>query len=116
MHDEVSREAWAQQERLAARCRHPAGGHEPIELPRPEDLLARFEQVAARWPDALALAKGDNRLSYRGLNERANRLARSFLSTAGPGAQPAAPPVDNGPATVAPQARAGKAGKVCVVA
>jgi non-ribosomal peptide synthetase component F len=72
MHDEVTREAWVQQERLAARCRHVAGGFEPIDLPRPEDLLARFEQGAARWPDALGLAKGDDRLSYRDLNERAN--------------------------------------------
>ena len=115
MHDEVAREAWAQQERLAARCRHAAGGFEPIDLPRPEDLLARFEQGAARWPDALALAKGDDRLSYRDLNERANRLARGLVSAAGPGDEPVALLLDNGPATVVAMLSVWKAGKFFVV-
>ncbi|ARU63633.1 hypothetical protein CBW65_23405 [Tumebacillus avium] len=35
-----------------------------------------FEQQAERTPDALALVAGETRLTYRDLNERANRTAR----------------------------------------
>src|SRR5437773_8228958 len=34
-----------------------------------------FETVAERTPDALAVACGDDRISYRELNRRANQLA-----------------------------------------
>jgi amino acid adenylation domain-containing protein len=39
-----------------------------------------FERQAAETPDTAALVFGDERLSYRELNERANRLARHLLS------------------------------------
>src|SRR4029077_4771269 len=46
----------------------------------PCDLAAsahmRFEQHALHAPDALAVAMGKHRISYRELNVRANRLAR----------------------------------------
>ncbi|MEC4019668.1 amino acid adenylation domain-containing protein [Streptomyces sp. H27-D2] len=38
-----------------------------------------FEQCAARTPDAVAVVCGDLALSYRELNERADRLARRLL-------------------------------------
>ncbi|MGF6244644.1 amino acid adenylation domain-containing protein/non-ribosomal peptide synthase protein (TIGR01720 family) [Paraburkholderia sp. GAS38] len=44
----------------------------------------QFEAHAAAQPDALALMFGDERLSYRELNERANRLA-AYLIRAGVG-------------------------------
>jgi amino acid adenylation domain-containing protein len=44
-----------------------------------------FERQAARTPDALALLSGDKEVTYRQLNERANRLARLL---AGRGAGP----------------------------
>ncbi|MBV8856906.1 MAG: amino acid adenylation domain-containing protein, partial [Acidobacteria bacterium] len=39
-----------------------------------------FEEQAARTPDRIALIYGDARLSYRELNERANRLAHYLLA------------------------------------
>ncbi|ALI10861.1 MULTISPECIES: non-ribosomal peptide synthase/polyketide synthase [Pseudomonas] len=40
-----------------------------------ERLHQRFEAQAVRRPDAVAVEYGEQRLSYRALNERANRLA-----------------------------------------
>jgi amino acid adenylation domain-containing protein/non-ribosomal peptide synthase protein (TIGR01720 family) len=37
-----------------------------------------FEEQAARTPEAVALIAGDDRLAYRELNQRANRLARAL--------------------------------------
>ncbi|MFF2026890.1 amino acid adenylation domain-containing protein, partial [Streptomyces sp. NPDC058171] len=45
-----------------------------------------FEECVARSPEAVALDTGEVRLSYRGLDERANRLAH-FLRGAGVGAE-----------------------------
>ncbi|HYH81345.1 MAG TPA: amino acid adenylation domain-containing protein, partial [Longimicrobium sp.] len=48
--------------------------------PFPRDLCVHelFEAQAARTPDADAVEFGDGRLSYAGLNARANRLARAL--------------------------------------
>jgi N-(5-amino-5-carboxypentanoyl)-L-cysteinyl-D-valine synthase len=40
-----------------------------------QSLHCVFEDVAAKWPTEIALVCGDIRLTYRELNERANRLA-----------------------------------------
>nr|BAA08846.1 alpha-aminoadipyl-cysteinyl-valine synthetase [Lysobacter lactamgenus] len=49
------------------------------EFARDRTLHAGFEIAAERWPDAIAVVSGENRLSYRELNERANRIA-GFLA------------------------------------
>ncbi|MEU7020083.1 amino acid adenylation domain-containing protein [Streptomyces sp. NPDC046203] len=52
--------------------------------PFPDDrtLDAVFEEQAAAWPDEIALVYRDRRLTYRELDERANRLAHHLRSTA----------------------------------
>ncbi|MFF9527211.1 amino acid adenylation domain-containing protein [Streptomyces achromogenes] len=44
--------------------------------PTVESVHAAFERQASRTPDTVAISLGDERLTYRQLNERANRLAR----------------------------------------
>ena len=39
-----------------------------------------FEQAVTRTPDAVAVVHGDSRLTYAGLNHRANRLARRLIA------------------------------------
>ncbi|MER6999328.1 amino acid adenylation domain-containing protein [Streptomyces sp. NPDC000410] len=43
-------------------------------------LHAVFEEMAGTWPDEIAVVHGDTRLTYRELNERANRLAHYLRS------------------------------------
>ncbi|MEY9211894.1 non-ribosomal peptide synthetase [Thermobifida halotolerans] len=51
----------------------------------PDSLHERFAVQTGRTPDAVAVSSGDVRLTYRELDERANRLAHRLLSLgAGP--------------------------------
>jgi non-ribosomal peptide synthetase component F len=57
------------------------------DYPREASVHSLFEEQAARTPDAVALALGDETLSYADLNARANRLARCLRRRGvGPGA------------------------------
>ena len=47
---------------------------------RDQQLPARFEQQARRDPEAVAVRSGDLTLTYRQLNEQANRLARVLIA------------------------------------
>ncbi|MEC0249413.1 condensation domain-containing protein, partial [Paenibacillus chitinolyticus] len=48
------------------------------ELPQVQTFHRLFEEQAVRTPDAAAVVYEDNQLSYRELNERANRLAAAL--------------------------------------
>ena len=58
MTDGARARAEAQQRRLLARCREAGGAFAPIDLPRPEDLLAHLERRAEELGPRLALHKG----------------------------------------------------------
>ncbi|QGA53025.2 non-ribosomal peptide synthetase [Pseudomonas brassicacearum] len=45
------------------------------DYPRQQTIHGLFEEQVQRTPDAVAVVRGEQRLSYRALNERANRLA-----------------------------------------
>lgn len=50
----------------------------------------RFEKIARRYPDRLALKMGERSLTYDELNRYANRIARTILDKRGPGSEPIA--------------------------
>ena len=53
----------------------------PKPITRASSTIARsFRAQAARTPDAIAVVAGDRSLTYRQLDERANRLARHLQS------------------------------------
>jgi amino acid adenylation domain-containing protein len=54
------------------------------EYPREKTVHGLFEEQARRTPHAVAVELGDERLTYRQLNDRANRLAR-YLARRGVG-------------------------------
>ncbi|WP_224771017.1 non-ribosomal peptide synthetase [Pseudomonas sp. FEN] len=49
-----------------------------LEYPRAQTIHGLFEAQVERTPDALAVVHGGQRLSYRELNEQANRLAHAL--------------------------------------
>ncbi|AEW98055.1 MULTISPECIES: non-ribosomal peptide synthetase [Streptomycetaceae] len=51
-------------------------------FPADRTLHGIFEEMAAAWPDETAVVYRDTSLTYRQLNERANRLAHHLLSVA----------------------------------
>ncbi|HEX8559853.1 MAG TPA: amino acid adenylation domain-containing protein [Pyrinomonadaceae bacterium] len=57
------------------------------DYPRDRRVHELFEEQAARTPDAVAVVSDDGRLTYRELNEQANRVARHLVEAGvGPGA------------------------------
>lgn len=55
-----------------------------VAYPREKRIGCLFEEQAARTPDAIAVVSGNERLTYRELDARTNRLAR-YLQRAGVG-------------------------------
>jgi amino acid adenylation domain-containing protein len=51
-----------------------------VEYPKEKTIAALFEEQAAKTPGKIALVSGDAKLSYRELNEQANRFAAYLLN------------------------------------
>jgi amino acid adenylation domain-containing protein/non-ribosomal peptide synthase protein (TIGR01720 family) len=56
-------------------------GSNPRAYRREHTISAAFAERAGRNPDAIAVSCGEHSLTYRGLDERANRLAHHLLAT-----------------------------------
>jgi amino acid adenylation domain-containing protein len=67
---------------VRAKCFHPNGTF--IEFPKNEteqSIPERFEKIARQFPDRTAVESRRHRLTYRDLNQAANRTAHAVLST-----------------------------------
>ncbi|GHH81085.1 surfactin synthase subunit 1 [Streptomyces sulfonofaciens] len=62
--------------------RFDAWNRTEADFPSDKTLHGVFEDMAAAWPDEIAVVYRDRRLTYRELNERANRLAHHLRSVA----------------------------------
>jgi amino acid adenylation domain-containing protein len=105
-----------EQQAIRAKCFHPSGRF--TEFPRQDveqSIPARFEKIAARYGDRIAVEKGDRALTYQELNQAANRLAHAILAQCGSVQEPIALLLeDDIPLFVAILAVL-KAGKICLV-
>jgi amino acid adenylation domain-containing protein len=94
--------------------RQPAGfvefRHEEIE----QTIPARFERQVVRFPDRIAVTARGRLLTYRALNQAANRVARMILAERGTAAEPVVLLVDHPAAAVTGALGILKAGKAIV--
>ncbi|WP_159884984.1 non-ribosomal peptide synthetase, partial [Paenibacillus puerhi] len=61
-----------------------------VDYPREQAIATLFEEQAQRTPEQTAVICGDSRLTYRELNERSNRLARTLRALGVASEQPVA--------------------------
>jgi amino acid adenylation domain-containing protein len=89
-----------------------------VEFPRSAlagSLPDRFDEIARRHPDRLALADGEDTLTYAALARAANQIARALLGARPAGPEPVALLVDHGVPAIAAILGVLKAGKFCAV-
>jgi amino acid adenylation domain-containing protein len=77
-----------------------------------QSIPARFEQIAAQYPDHPAVVAGNTSLSYRQLDQLANRVAHGLLAIRGQGAEPVGLQLQQGAALVGALLGVLKAGKI----
>jgi amino acid adenylation domain-containing protein len=79
-----------------------------------QSIPARFEQVAAQYPDRLAVVAGAQSISYRQLDQLANRVAHGILARRGEGPEPVGLLIHQGAGLVAAILGVLKAGRMYV--
>ena len=79
-----------------------------------QSIPARFESIARRWPDRLAVKSGSSAWSYAVLDRASNRVARAVLDRLGPENEPMVVLLPQGVEQVAAVLGALKAGKIYV--
>ena len=91
----------SQQQVIRAKCVHPSGTF--LEFPRDaveQSIPQRFEEIARRYPNRIAVKDRQRSLSYEELDVTANRVARAVLERLGEANEPAAILVRHGIAAV----------------
>jgi amino acid adenylation domain-containing protein len=105
-----------EQEAIWAECFHPLGMF--VEFPKEDvetSITERFEKIAGRFPDRIAVKMENRTLTYRELNQAANRLAHAILAQRGESQEPIALLMDHDSPLIAAIVGVLKAGKICVV-
>src|SRR5215831_1346662 len=103
------------QQAIRAKCFHPTGTFE--QFPKEEieqSIPQRFEKIVQRYPNRIAVKKGDHEGTYDELNKAANRIAHAILKERGDGSEPVALLFEHGMDVIAAILGVLKAGKFCV--
>ena len=77
-------------------------------------IPARFESMAGRWPERLAVKMGDDAWTYRELGRASHRVAHAVLDRLGPGNEPVVVLLPQGLSQIAAVLGALEAGKIYV--
>jgi len=78
-----------EQQLIRDKCFHSTGTF--VEFPLKEverSITERFEKIVRMFPDRLAIKAGNRSLTYRTLNQAANRVAHAILAKRGEGEEP----------------------------
>lgn len=105
-----------EQEAIRAKCFHPSGTF--VEFPEEDvetSIPERFEKIAGRFPDRVAVKMRNRMLTYRELNQAANRLAHAILAQRGDTQEPIALLMEHDIPLIVAIVGVLKAGKICVV-
>jgi len=101
------------QQALRARCFHPSGAFETFPPDATEQsIAARFEQIAGRYPERVAVDADTFQVSYEALNQHANRIAHAILDRRGVRPEPIAILMEKDVPAVAAGIGLLKAGKI----
>ncbi|MFQ5853285.1 MAG: AMP-binding protein, partial [Candidatus Binatia bacterium] len=80
-----------QQQAIRARCFHPSGTFVEFKKEEIEQSIPdRFEQMAQKYPDRIAVKTKNHTLTYEELNKAANRVSRAILARRRRGEEPVA--------------------------
>lgn len=79
-----------------------------------QSIPDRFEKQVDRYPDRIAIKTRNQELTYKTLNQAANRVARSILNQRGKGEEPVALILENGAPMIAAILGVLKTGKIYV--
>jgi amino acid adenylation domain-containing protein len=104
-----------EQQAIRAKCFHPNGRF--LEFTRQEtdqSIPERFEKIAQKYPDRLAVKTKNHSLTYNDLNSAANRMAHTILSQRGRKNEPVALLMEHDAPVIAAILGALKAGKFYV--
>ena len=105
-----------EQEAIRAKCFHPTGSFMEFEKQEIEQSIPRrFEKIARKYPDRIAVKTESCVLTYAELNATANRVARAILAVQGNEAEPIALLFEKGAPLIAAMLGVLKAGKFFVL-
>jgi len=105
-----------EQQAIRDKCFHPSGQF--IEFPQEDvetSIPKRFEKIARKFSDRIAVKTTNGTLTYQELNRAANRLAHVILAQRGEAQEPVALLMEHDTSLLVAILGILKAGKICVV-
>jgi amino acid adenylation domain-containing protein len=104
-----------EQEAIRAKCFHPTGTFEEFRGEEIEQSIPeRFEKIARRYPNRLAVKTKNKSLTYEALNQAANCIGNAILSRCGEEEQPVAVLLEHGADAIAAILAVSKSAKAYV--